>query len=80
MVMNERESEERKCEYHRYLICTNAFSAEDFRLEPRQIVDADAVLFARNSDENVLTFKHLHLLESTPRYQLIYFTLTTPIQ
>lgn len=58
----------------------DTFRSKDLGLEPREIVDADAVLFARNRHQNVLTLEHLHLLEPTPRYQLIHFTLSAPIQ
>ena len=63
-----------------YLISSNAFGAEYFRFEPWEIVNADAVLFPWNGDEDILAFEHLHLLESSPRYQLIDFTLSTSIE
>lgn len=48
-----------------------AISAQNFRLQPRQIVDANAILLARNRHQNVLALEHLHLLEATARDQLI---------
>ena len=40
-------------------------SSKDFGLEPRQVIDSNAVLLSANSDKNVLTFQNLHLLEAT---------------
>lgn len=54
-----------------------AVGAQNFRLQPRQVVDANAILLARNGDQNVLALEHLHLLEATARDQLVYLSNTT---
>lgn len=49
-----------------------AIGAQNLRLQPRQIVDANAILLARNGDQNVLALEHLHLLEASTRDQLVH--------
>lgn len=49
-------------------------------LEPAKVVDTHPILLARYRDQDVLTLKHLHLLEPPPRYQLVYLTLATAIK
>lgn len=44
---------------------------EDFRLQKGEVIDADLVLFAADSDENILALEHLHLRESPARNQVI---------
>ena len=54
--------------------------SQDLGLEPGQVVDSDPILFARDCDQNVLTFENLHLLESTSGDQLVNLALTRPIE
>ena len=49
--------------------------SQDLGLEPGQVVDSDTVLLAGNRDQDVLTLKNLHLLESTPGDQLVNLAL-----
>lgn len=46
------------------ILVANALGAQNLGLEPREVVNADTVLLARHSDEDVLTFEYFHLLES----------------
>jgi len=55
---------------------TNHICFEYFRLEPRQIVDSDLVLLARDCDKNVLTFEHFKLLKASSRYHWINCSIT----
>ena len=45
---------------------SNPFGSEDLRLEPGEVVHADLVLLSRDGDEDVLTFKDVHLYEFAP--------------
>ena len=45
------------------ILVADALGAQNFGLEPREVVNADAVLLARYRHQNVLAFQHFHLLE-----------------
>ena len=50
------------------ILVADALGAQNFGLEPREVVNADAVLLARYRHQNVLAFQHFHLLEPPTWY------------
>lgn len=59
---------------------THPIRAEDFRFQPRKVVDSHPILLSWYSHQYVLSLQNLHLLESTSWDQLINLSLTTAIQ
>lgn len=59
---------------------TNPVCSQNFLLEPRQIVHANSTLSSTDCDQNVLTFKHTHLIKTASSDQLVNFALTTSVQ
>lgn len=49
--------------------------SQDLGLEPREVVDSDAVLLAGYRDQDVLTLENLHLLEAASGNQLVNLAL-----
>ena len=63
-----------------YTYVANAVCPQNFALEPAEIIDSDAIFLPGYRDEDVLSFQDLHLLETSPGYKLIDFSLTAPVQ
>ena len=58
----------------------SAIRPKNFAFQPGQVVDPDAAFFARNCHQDVLSFEDFHLLETTPRDELVHFTLSGAVQ
>ena len=47
------------------VLIANALGSQNLGLEPREVVNAHSILFARHRHQDVLTLEHFHLLESS---------------